>query len=90
MTILLIVATIADLALGTLLVAVSGMMLYGVNNTGPLDGVVWFMLMLVWCFAAPVLAWVYRKRLHRAAVLTIAFSPVIIGVLVLLAEPLFV
>ncbi len=55
MTILLIVATIADLALGVLLVAVSGFILQGVNNTGPMDGAIWFVLMVLLCFAAPVL-----------------------------------
>jgi hypothetical protein len=90
MTILLIVATIADLALGVLLVAVSGFVLQGVNNTGPMDGAVWFVLMLVLCVAAPVAAWVVRKRMQPPGVLAIAFSPLIIGALVLLAEPLFV
>jgi hypothetical protein len=90
MRILLIVATIADLALGVLLVAVSGFILQGVNNTGPMDGAIWFVLMLLLCFAAPVLGWVLRKRMPPPAVLAIAFSPIIIGALVLLAEPLFV
>jgi hypothetical protein len=87
---LLVVASIADVMLGVLLVAVSGFMLQGVNNTGPMDGAFWFVLMVLLCFIAPVLGWVLRKRLPAPAVLAIAFSPILIGAVVMLLEPLLV
>lgn len=87
----LIIATVADCCLGLLLVATSGFVLQGVNNTGPMmPDAVFYVLMIGLCFAAPVVAWALKNRLASPAVLAIAYSPFIVMGLALLAEPLFV
>lgn len=91
MVIALVVAAIADFALGVLFVAVSGMAIYGVNNTGgDVSAAVVVIGMILLCFSAPLLGiWAY-KRLPGPATLAIAYSPLIIGALLLVLEPLFV
>jgi len=85
-----VIATVLDLGLGVLLVAVSGFVLHGVNNTGPLmPDAVLFVLMIGLCLGGPVAAWTLRKRIASPAVLAIAYSPLIVMAVALLAEPLF-
>lgn len=87
----LIIATVLDLGLGLLLASVSGFILQGVNNTGPMmPDAVFFVLMIALCFGAPIAAWSVRRRLAPAVVLAIAYSPPIVLVAALSAEPLFV
>jgi hypothetical protein len=87
----LVIATLLDLGLGLLLVAVSGFILEGVNNTGAMmPDAVFLVLMIALCIAAPLAAWLLRKRLAASAVLLLAYAPLMIAALVLLAEPLFV
>lgn len=87
---LLILATIAGFGLGILFIAVSGFVLQGVNNTGPQDKLTaaLFVAFIVLCFAAPVAGWALRSSLPAAAVQAIAWSPVLIGVVVMMLEPL--
>ena len=54
----LAIATVIDLGLAVLLIAVSGFILEGVNNTGPMPGSVWFVAFIVFCIAAPAAAWI--------------------------------
>ena len=87
----LIIATVLDLALGVLLISVSGFILQGVNNTGPLiPDAVFFVAMTIFCFAAPLIAWLVRKQLASPIVVVIAFAPLMVAGIVLLAEPVFV
>ena len=87
----LIFATVLDFGLGLLLVAVSGFVLQGINNTGPLmPDAVFFVLMVGLCFGAPLTAWSVKKRIASLAVLAIAYSPLTIMGVVLLVEPLLV
>jgi hypothetical protein len=45
---LIVIAAVADLALGALLVAVSGFVLQGVNNTGPMmPEAIFYVLMIL-------------------------------------------
>ncbi|HSO47407.1 MAG TPA: hypothetical protein VLQ68_05700 [Rhizobiaceae bacterium] len=91
MRIALVIAAIADIALGVLLVAVSGFILQGVNNTGPqMPEAIYLVAMIVLCFAAPLLGFALRNRLPAPATLAIAFSPMIIVAAVLLLEPVLV
>jgi hypothetical protein len=87
----LILATVADLALAALLVAVSGFVLQGVNNTGPMMPEAALLVgMIVLCLLAPVAAWVLRARAAGpAAVLGAACAPLALAAAALLVEPLF-
>ncbi len=87
----LIIATVLDLALGVLLISVSGFILQGVNNTGPaMPDAVLFVAMIILCFAAPLTAWLVRKRLPFPVVLVIAYAPLLFAGIALLTEPAFV
>ena len=87
----LIIATVLDLGLGLLLASVSGFVLQGVNNTGPvMPNAIVFILMIALCFGAPIAAWSLRGRIGSGSVLAVAFSPPIVFGAALLAEPLFV
>ncbi len=91
MRIALVIAAIADIGLGVLLVAVSGFILQGVNNTGPqMPEAIYFVALVLLCFAAPFLGFALRNRLPGPATLGIAFSPLLIAAAVLLLEPLLV
>ena len=84
----LTIATVLDLGLGVLLSSVSGFVLQGVNNNGPvMPDAILFLLMIALCFVAPIAAWSLRGRIGSASVLAIAFSPPIIFGTALLAEP---
>jgi len=88
MRVVLIIVTLADLGLGALLIAVSGFILEGVNNTGPMvPESVLFVLMIALCFVAPLIAWVLRGRSGPAAALGIAVVPLVIGLFSLLISP---
>lgn len=92
MRVLLVLATLADIGAGLLFIAVSGFVLYGVNNTGP-DSVptaVAFVTFIVLCFAAPVAAWVLRGRLPDPAIQAIAWMPIAIIAAFTAIGPLFV
>lgn len=85
---LFIVAGLADVALGILLIAVSGFILQGVNNTGPMmPEAVFFVIMMAWCFIAPLAAWLSRTRLQAQARLAIILSPLVIAGALLLVSP---
>jgi hypothetical protein len=87
----LIIATFLDFGLGVLLVSVSGFVLQGVNNTGPMmPDAVFFVLMILLCVSAPIAAWFLRKRFGFPVVLAVAYSPLIVAGIALLVEPLFV
>jgi len=90
MVALLVIATVIDLVLAGFLVAVSGFILEGVNNTGPMQGAGWFMAFIVFCVVAPTAAWILRKRTPPAIPIVLALAPIAIGIIVLLAEPAFV
>jgi hypothetical protein len=85
---LLVAAMLADAALGVLLIAVSGFVLQGVNNTGPTDiaSAVFLLLAIAVCFAAPLFAAVlYRRGLHRWALGATLFP--LVGALVAVTVP---
>lgn len=85
---LLIVAGLADLALGVLLVAVSGFILQGVNNTGPMmPEAIFYVIVMGWCFIAPLAPWLLHIRLQAPARLAIILSPLVIAGGLLLASP---
>ena len=84
----LLLVTLADLALAILLLAVSGFVLEGVNNTGPMmPEAIAFGAMLLACLACPAIAWMLRARLDPAAAIAIAAAPLAIAVAVMLAGP---
>ena len=87
MSVLLVLLTLADLALGVLLIAVSGYILQGVNNTGPLPGSVWFVLFVILCFAAPAIAWGIRGAAGPGWALAVAAVPAVIGLVMLAISP---
>jgi hypothetical protein len=91
MTVALVLATILDVALGVLLIAVSGFVLEGVNNTGPtMPDAALFVAMIAFSFAAPLTAWLVRRRLSPSVTLVIALAPLIVGAIALIIEPAFV
>jgi hypothetical protein len=88
---ILVVATLVDLGIAVLFVAVSGFILEGVNNTGPRPGATLFVLFVLFCIAAPIAAWVVRGRGGRLGIaLALALAPAVGLGLALLLEPLFV
>lgn len=80
---LLILFTVIDIGLGVLLVMVSGVALFGLQNEGPMPGVTLFMAAMVLCFALPLAAWLLRGRLGLPAAVGIAALPVIGGLIAL-------
>jgi hypothetical protein len=86
----LVIATLADLGLAVLLVAVSGFVLQGVNNTGPvMPDAALYVAYVGLCVLAPLAAWILRARGARPAfVLWTASAPLLLAALVLAAEPL--
>jgi hypothetical protein len=87
MFVLLILFTLADVALGVLLIAVSGYMLQGVNNTAPAPGATLYVLFILICFAAPALAWALQGRIGPGWALAIAALPVAGGLVALNVKP---
>ena len=86
---LLAIATAIDIILAGFLVAVSGFILEGVNNTGPMQDAGWFVAFIIFCVVAPIAAWILRKRMPAAVPLVLAFAPIVVGAVVLLLEPAF-
>lgn len=88
MRLALILLTIADLALALLLIAVSGFVLEGVNNTGPqMPDALIFGLLLAGAIAAPALAWFLRHRFDPPAILALAAAPLVIAGGILMLGP---
>jgi hypothetical protein len=86
----LLIAAVLDFGMGLLLISVSGFILQGVGNTGPMmPEAVFFVLMIALCLGLPAATWFLRRRLAPLAVLAIAYSPLIVAGLVLLAGPMF-
>lgn len=86
MTFLILVLCLADVALGVLLVAVSGMMFQGVNNTGPMSGAWLFGAALVLCLVAPLVAWTQLARRGPGVAAVIAAIPLVMAALVVLSD----
>jgi hypothetical protein len=82
----LAIATVIDLGLAALLIAVSGFILEGVNNTGPMPGAVWYVAFILFCIIAPAAAWILRRRAHPIVPLTCALAPIVIAIVVTLLE----
>jgi hypothetical protein len=89
MVALLVIATIIDVLLAALLVAVSGFILQGVNNTGPMAGAEWYVAFVIFCVAAPIVAWIVRKRAPPAIPIILVLAPIAIAIVALLLEPMF-
>jgi hypothetical protein len=88
MRLALILLTLADLALLGLLVAVSGFVLEGVNNTGPMmPQAVGYVAFMVACIVAPAVAWWSRTRWQPATTLLVAASPLLVAAMALLVQP---
>jgi hypothetical protein len=86
--ILLVVLALGDLALGVLLVAVSGFILQGVYNTGPLmPDAIFYVAFTIACFLAPLLVAILRKRMAMGAKLGIVAAPLAVAAFVLLISP---
>lgn len=88
MTLWLAILTLADLALAALLVGVSGFILQGVNNTGPLmPDAIFFVLLIFACLGAPAIAWAVQRRIWPSATLAIAALPLLLAASALVAGP---
>lgn len=87
MTILLVLITLADLGLAVLLVAVSGFILQGVNNTGPMPGATLYVLFILGCLAAPALAWLLQGRIGAGWALALAALPLAAGLVAVTMRP---
>ena len=88
MRVLLLLAGLADVGLGILLIAVSGFILQGVNNTGPMmPEAVFYVIMMAWCFVAPIVVWLSRNRLADQASAAIILSPLAIFGIMLVISP---
>ena len=85
----LILATVADLALALLLIAVSGFVLEGVNNEGAMmPEAILFALLIGFSVAAPGIGWALRRTSPTIS-LVVAYGPLAIAAAVLLVEPMF-
>jgi hypothetical protein len=85
MRVFLTIIGLADIAIGILLIAVSGFILQGVYNTGPMmSDAIFYVAFVIWCFAAPLLAFVFRRRLSPTASTLIAASPAAIFLLLMI------
>jgi hypothetical protein len=82
---------IVDVGAAALLVAVSGYVLEGVNNTGPvMPAAVLFIGFVLFAVVAPVAAWVLRAHAYGPGVtLSLALAPIAVGGLAFLLQPLF-
>ncbi|MDX2308227.1 MAG: hypothetical protein NW216_08315 [Hyphomicrobium sp.] len=88
MTGILVILTLIDIALAIFLVWVSGFILQGVNNTGPImPEAIYFVGLLVSCVALPALAWLLRTRLEAGMTLLIAALPPILFAMLLSLSP---
>ena len=88
MVAILAIATVVDIGIAGLLVAVSGFILEGVNNTGPMSGAAVFVAFVLFAVAAPIAAWVLRAIGYGPRVtLSLGLAPIVIGALALLLEP---
>lgn len=88
MGVLLTILAVADFALALLLVAVSGFILQGVNNTGPMmPEAYYFIALIVAAVIAPTFALAMRRRLRPRTALTIAATPLVCAATALLIGP---
>ncbi|MEZ5870750.1 MAG: hypothetical protein R3D32_02670 [Nitratireductor sp.] len=89
MRVLMVLAVVADLLLATLMVAVSGFILEGVNGQGPLTPVAYLYVgFILVCLAATAATIALRNRPALATV--IAAAPLAIAALALLLEGMVV
>ena len=90
MRVLIVLAAVADLAMGALFVAVSGFVLQGVNNTGTdVVTATLYVGFILACFACALTA-LLAKTLSPGVRLAIACAPLAIGAFVMGLEPVFV
>jgi len=85
----LIAATIADLALAVLLIAVSGF-LFGSGPESGHYGAWWlalFIAFLVFCVVAPIIGFMMRSRENGGAGFLVACSPLVIAVIASMIPP---
>jgi hypothetical protein len=82
--ILLILFTVIDIAVGVLLLMVSGVAVFGWQNTGVQPEAPLFLLALVLCFALPLAAWLMRRRFGLPIATGIAALPALAALVVLL------
>lgn len=88
MGVLLVILAIANYALALLLVAVSGFILQGVNNTGPmLPEAYFFVAMIAAAVIAPTFALVMRRRLQPTTALAITAAPLMCAAAALMIGP---
>ena len=89
MRFLLVIITVLDLALAMLLISVSGFILQGVTNTGPMmPEAIFYVFLIVSCFAFPLGAWVLRDRMMPGVPLLVAGLPLALAAIALLLPPL--
>lgn len=85
---ILVLLTLANLALAVLMVAVSGFILQGVNNQGPMmPEAIAFVALLIATLLAPATAWLIRKRAAPAVTGAVAAAPLAVAALLLVASP---
>lgn len=91
LSVVLVILNLLNLGLGILLISVSGFILQGVNNTGPmLPEAMLYVAMIVVCFAVPLIVWAAHNVLPKSVSFAIAALPLAISAAVLLSEPYFV
>lgn len=85
---LLVILAIANYALALLLIAVSGFILQGVNNTGPmLPEAYFFVALVIAAVVMPSVALLLRRRLPPRTALALAAAPLLCAAAALLAGP---
>lgn len=84
----LAVLIVADIALAVLLVAVSGFILQGVNNTGPMmPESIFYVALILACVVAPVIAVAMHRKRDPAKAIIIALLPLVAAGLAMAIEP---
>ena len=85
---ILILLVVTNLALALLLVALSGFILQGVNNTGPMmPEAVFYIALIVAAIIAPLTALLLRKRVSQGTAIAIAAAPLACAAAALLIGP---
>lgn len=88
MGVLLVILAIANYALALLLIAVSGFILQGVNNTGAmLPEAYFFVALIIAAVVAPTFVLLMRKRLTPQTAIGIAAAPLLFAAAALLIGP---
>lgn len=84
----LIVLVVADFALALFLIALSGFILQGVNNTGPMmPEAMFYVALIIAAIIAPVIALVLKRKGRIEKAFAIAAVPLVCAAAALLIQP---